>query len=1533
MKKLALAAILSFAAPAANAACSGSGTCVLLDNGTVAPMQVLGGVNAATALLGQAMSGINVSGVPQFTAIHRGAAVNAIAFGANPNTAGASAADQSSAINSAFNRNLLGSSAASNVYLPTGTYHVKNQITVPPGQCLIGDGYQNTIIDVDMDFSNSASGVIVISPTSPVLANNKPCVHGLQIYFHITPDITATASSVGGGSSTIVVSGATGTITNGMFVYDATTTNAIPFKGASNFNATTVSSISGGTITISPVTNASVNNGDVIHFASTRAGMSALGTCSTAIPGGSACQYPWAIYDNGANYLDLDDVMIVGAYNGIYSRGCVDFKKVYVGALNIGWDIDQCFNFAPVEFYGFWSYGFSPSNWPSTAAFATNFYDGATIAANLGEADGIAISKLSVWTGIVNVKSGFSFGHISSWMQDGGNADVAMTACQWLQVGEFYSTKGPTSSGVPLSMSASACRVTIDDVRLQTNVPTNTIQVSAGALAINGGSIKWNNTANSPPNFVSQTSGAFEMQNVHIDNAGIGTGATFLNQTGGVLKFQDNYFFSNPNAGGSTALSLTDNALNVVSGNQFNNWAFSAPGALGQYGFYEESGTITNSAGANLYLINPSLGTDLKSWEVSDTNTGNWAVKACSDSLLICNNAIAAIRGATDTVASINAYAAFLETGTTAPTLTTSEAGVWASAANGGVFAGYGSSYDLTLANNAGSAALQIPHGANYVVGNVLGTSATTVAAISDLVARIYYVDDFGAAGSAAGTAPSVDATSAINTALSTISGQGGGRVFLNPTKAYLVNSGNLTIPANTTLECPGPQVRYDPTSGQNNHTAHGCGIYVNPTYTINNSGALRNVYVVASNLTYPTTFRAAMTAAAAFAGTGVTLANVDARMQDVMVLGFATCISVNGFYHPQVQNVLMDCTNGYSANAVHDLSRNAHIEAFPFITYPSAQYSDAPYYQLTVTGAADNALGSHLYRLTVPTTNLVTGDTVFVSAIGGATGANGLWTVTVIDSTHVDLQGSATTPTPTVTTTNGSLFVTVSSTANLAIGQVITSANIPGGATVTAVWPQSSAISISAAATSTAGPTSASFANGSYTSGGQVGVSPSYRSGIGFQVTNSEGFQCYNCFVFFYNQGFVIGTGAKDFICETCIVDAPDYLTGEAALTAITFSGSGNYGNAWHGGYITSVAWAVVATSAASQPQVPNYVEDAEIHTVGTNIVEQTKSALVLSRFHVVSGSTGQALFNDSNSNSWLDLDADNWPSNSLYTSSGGYSKVRQSSNTVISGNPEIGNPYFNSVTSGLSVVAGTTTADYRWYNSGNSTDQKFTSCYEDSSGNFKCRFANDAFNASNIFLQATRGSGYTIGSVSIGGELITTASASGTAGFNLPNGSAPSSPVAGDVWTTSAVGGLFFRTNSVNYQAAVVNGVNTFTSGLAIDGTTPTSCSSTGSGSGASCAFSSNSNPTVGKILITAGSTASSSGTFTITPSASMLGSGVPVCNFTISATGASWSAQATAQDSTSSSSSYTGNWNNNGVSLTNTSIYHINYHCIGK
>ena len=60
----------------------------------------------------------------------------------------------------------------------------------------------------------------------------------------------------------------------------------------------------------------------------------------------------------------------------------------------------------------------------------------------------------------------------------------------------------------------------------------------------------------------------------------------------------------------------------------------------------------------------------------------------------------------------------------------------------------------------------------------------------------------------------------------------------------------------------------------------------------------------------------------------------------------------------------------------------------------------------LTITGAANNGAG--LIRITVASTSsLATGNIRTITQVAGTTEANATWTITVIDATHFDLQGS----------------------------------------------------------------------------------------------------------------------------------------------------------------------------------------------------------------------------------------------------------------------------------------------------------------------------------------------------------------------------------------------------------------------------------------------------------------------------------------------------------------------------------------------
>lgn len=67
------------------------------------------------------------------------------------------------------------------------------------------------------------------------------------------------------------------------------------------------------------------------------------------------------------------------------------------------------------------------------------------------------------------------------------------------------------------------------------------------------------------------------------------------------------------------------------------------------------------------------------------------------------------------------------------------------------------------------------------------------------------------------------------------------------------------------------------------------------------------------------------------------------------------------------------------------------------------------------------------------------------------------------------------------------------------------------------------------------------------------------------------------------------------------------------------------------------------------------------------------------------------------------------------------------------------------------------------------------------------------------------------TFAGLTVNGKLLTTASTTSSAGLNVPNGTAPTSPVAGDLWGSTDA--LFYRGSTATYQLASLSGAQSWT------------------------------------------------------------------------------------------------------------------------
>jgi hypothetical protein len=267
------------------------------------------------------------------------------------------------------------------------------------------------------------------------------------------------------------------------------------------------------------------------------------------------------------------------------------------------------------------------------------------------------------------------------------------------------------------------------------------------------------------------------------------------------------------------------------------------------------------------------------------------------------------------------------------------------------------------------------------------------------------------------------DVTTALNADMATYSSQGGGDYYLPPhTQCAVGGSADVQIPGSVRMRCQSRAAGYAP---HDSFMTQPCTLILDPTHTIHSPMApgspagIDGVRIIRKGYSSPTTLRQMINEAALYSGTAITCSPVpspsnlssgtggmDFDVSHVLIIGFSYALK-NDCDRLRFTESRFDTTNGFLSNNCFDTCVITDIEAWPFGA--GNPYVTGPQWQTSnISGAANN--GSGLIRLTlssVPATPLVTGDTAVVGSVDGVPNAAGRWTITVINSTTVDLVGS----------------------------------------------------------------------------------------------------------------------------------------------------------------------------------------------------------------------------------------------------------------------------------------------------------------------------------------------------------------------------------------------------------------------------------------------------------------------------------------------------------------------------------------------
>jgi hypothetical protein len=342
------------------------------------------------------------------------------------------------------------------------------------------------------------------------------------------------------------------------------------------------------------------------------------------------------------------------------------------------------------------------------------------------------------------------------------------------------------------------------------------------------------------------------------------------------------------------------------------------------------------------------------------------------------------------------------------------------------------------------------------------GTSSTTLPNFGD---RALSLLDFS-------TAPTSDCstnnTSALAAAETAALAQGVHVIRLDAVgsaNCYLF--GTHTVPTGILLYCPGPQPA-KPSTVDYRALPQRVGITGTSGITLSSGAGMDGCLVLPQNLAQaapPATFQDNYTRWTNFLGKGVTCGGDDCLVENTMAVGFTTALTVAGARSADIHDVFLDGNTCLSASNQGG-GPGMNISTINCEAYATVVAGQSTLWEpsFAVSSFADNGSGVLRATLTAPcvgTGCLLTGYNVWVNSPGNSAtqSAQGKWTATVVDSTHIDLSGSSSAfiagQTETGVTVTAGSQVLSGLTTNL--GQIqrtqsVTGTCIPAGATVAAV-------------------------------------------------------------------------------------------------------------------------------------------------------------------------------------------------------------------------------------------------------------------------------------------------------------------------------------------------------------------------------------------------------------------------------------------------------------------------------------------------